>query len=1327
MSGTSLERRLAAFLPRYERERVAGWTDSPRDPERIDGVAAVLFADLAGFTPLTRRLAATGSAGAERLSQVLDQTFGRMVGVIERAGGDVVLFAGDAVLAAWQCMEGAEALKEAVLLAASCGKEILATLDGLEPDPEVTLRLRASVGAGQLSTLRVGGVEGHWLFLAQGEAIAQLAQVDAAGTPGQVLLSARAAALIGTAAGEPLAGGLLRFEGAQGAVPVVVPIQPAVPALDVLRAQIPRAVAHRLEAGQDDWLGEFRRLSLLFVGIGEAKDVGDFERLHSAVRSIQSALERFGGSIYSLASDDKGTALIAAFGLPPLAVQDAATRAIGAALEIHQALAAKDLASPIGVTTGTVFCGAYGGVERRHYAIVGPPINLSARLMKAAEGSILCDAATHDAAGGQVAFEASTTLSLKGFETDVVAYRPTTLATRAPVRATDQIVGRTAELRRLGSVLDSAERREGGTLIVEGEAGLGKSTLLGAFVHDADERGVRVLAGGGDSLRSSTLYFGWRSVLEGLLPSDVANRPAALRQALGEDARLNRWAPLLSAIVPVGLPENDTSREMTGETRAAGVQELVIRLLEWATQQEPTILLLEDAHWFDSPSNALIDAVARRVSNLQIVISMRPPTGPLPPELAAFANQAGVERLRLRPLGESDVQALVALALGVKRVPQELVDYVLRQAECHPFHSTELVRALRDRGLLEISGDGCRVHTESGHLEDIEAPASVQEIVLTRVDGLDAHLQLILKTASVIGRAFTVPMLRDVYPVREARARLDEGLALLADRDLIAPLDDAADGGGAFEFRHAIIEDVVYGALLFSQRRQLHRAVAEWYEHHGGLVERGRAPLLAHHWDRAEVRDRALGYLEAAGVEAVEAFSNREAVRFLSRAVELEAGGSLDVERTRRAEWERGLAEARIRLSQFHRARGHLERSLAHYGLRVHRSGVSLGASLLFHVGVQATHRLLPFVRVGGKRIRQRRAHGAMVYKRVAEVAYFDNDKLRLLHATLAALNMAEDCGAVAEQVNGFGSIAIVADLGGMSGLASRYMRRALEVAEASGRPSIIGRGHLLALIRAITRGDWDGAGASAERSTEMFAALGDRFRWETCKATYGYGFLLRGDFERAQEVYEEAARSARHGAPQAQTWARVGQLAAQLNAGAATDYAISEVERLLHAEDQSKTDLLTCSGILARAYLERGDSERALDAAIRTLEWLGGEPPAVYYPLWSIAGAADVFFALAEAGDDRAGATPFAWDGDASASARALSRLLRAHGKMFPICVPTARYYQGRLEALRGRPDRAVSLWREGAEAAQALGLTYDQALLERTASPPERPPKER
>lgn len=113
---------------------------------------------------------------------------------------------------------------------------------------------------------------------------------------------------------------------------------------------------------------------------------------------MQTAVYQYQGTIRQFIVDDKGTVLIAAFGLPPLGHEDDALRAIKASMLMHRQLVIQGISSSIGVTSGDAFCGAVGSEERREYAMVGDIVNLAARLMVSADGGVLCDQSTQEAA-----------------------------------------------------------------------------------------------------------------------------------------------------------------------------------------------------------------------------------------------------------------------------------------------------------------------------------------------------------------------------------------------------------------------------------------------------------------------------------------------------------------------------------------------------------------------------------------------------------------------------------------------------------------------------------------------------------------------------------------------------------------------------------------------------------------------------------------------------------------------------------------------------------------------------------------------------------------
>ena len=221
--------------------------------------------------------------------------------------------------------------------------------------------------------------------------------------------------------------GAVRITGtpARKIVPPVVPPHLGTEAGAALREYVPKIAWRRLEGGQADWLGEFRRITSVFINlIGVDYTAADpAERLNDVLVPIQKVVHHYGGRVHQLIEADKGTVLLAAFGLPPAAHEDDPSRAVMAALEVENAVADQGLRSAIGITTGGIFFGPVGGLARRDYMVLGDVVNLAARLMQSAVDDILCDATTAEAFD-RIEYDLLDPLVLKGLDTPVTPYRP---------------------------------------------------------------------------------------------------------------------------------------------------------------------------------------------------------------------------------------------------------------------------------------------------------------------------------------------------------------------------------------------------------------------------------------------------------------------------------------------------------------------------------------------------------------------------------------------------------------------------------------------------------------------------------------------------------------------------------------------------------------------------------------------------------------------------------------------------------------------------------------------------------------------------------------
>ncbi len=879
MAGSQL---LTTYVPPMVARRLAAAPPTVPTPSAILGDGVCLFLDIAGFTPLTERLSRVGAAGAEQMATILSDHFAKFIKVCSSLGGDVVSFEGDAMLVVWWSNDREQALR-----AVGAALALHGLLPTIPKRSDIDLAIKTTLAAGPLETLHVGGAGGHKRCLVSGPPLRELAGLDPLVQPGEVVAAPSVAELIsGACQGDVLAGGAVRVVALDG-VPEPTPTVPVrVPSESTmgLREFVPPAVTDRVDAGQDAWLAEFRHISSVFVRLIGTE--GSVEILHAAVLAIQHVVHRYEGTIQQLVEGDKGTVLLATFGLPPQAHEDDAARAVMSALAIEDATADLGLRTAIGITSGRVFCGPVGSDVRREYTVVGDVVNLAARLMQAAEDDILCDQSTARSYD-RIDYDAVPPLTLKGKSGVINAFRPAGATQRAIRERAERVplVGRSAErsilIEALDDLVGTGTKK---TVLVNGEAGIGKTRLVESLIDTAESRGIRVVAGFGSPIETSTPYFAWRSVLSDLLgldavPNDPGSRRRHVLRSLRPHPELMENASLLNDVLSLHLPE--TAHPTDADERARRTRHLLRSLVGIAANSEPLVVVIEDTQWLDASSRALAVDVGDAVQGILLVLSGRPT--PNTATLVGADSPAQATHLTLEPLTSADTLELVARNLAVENLPERVERLILERAEGNPFFSEEIAFTLRDLGIIEIENRKCTVAAPE-LLDGLTVPETVQGVVTSRIDRLEAPRRLVLKVASTIGRTFDENLLRSVHPVIEDRDDLTLHLAKLAELGLISD-----EGAHRWAFRHAIIRDVAYQSMPYGQRRQLHRSVATWLEQQGVTDH----PLLAHHWVQAaadtvgdvEAHERASLHLRESGKSALRQGAFEEARQFLTEAL----------------------------------------------------------------------------------------------------------------------------------------------------------------------------------------------------------------------------------------------------------------------------------------------------------------------------------------------------------------------------------------------------------------------------------------------------------
>ena len=423
-----------------------------------------------------------------------------------------------------------------------------------------------------------------------------------------------------------------------------------------------------------------------------------------------------------------------------------------------------------------------------------------------------------------------------------------------PAREPTPLIGRDSELTRLGRALDAVERGKGGLVVVIGEAGIGKSSLLEAFEAEARRRGVRCHLGRSYLSEQVLPFAPW---IDAVRASDVVGNSPILA-CLGA-----AWVEELARLIP---DLKAGSAERTGDS--GGPQQLfeaVARLVSCLAAEQPRLIMLEDVHWADEMSLRLLAFVARRIRSQRalVVATAREEEVTGPSILSRVLDELGadpeVDRMTLPPLSREHTAALVRSLARVDTdgdMVARLAEQIFATSGGNPFMVVETMRAV---------ADGTAAQTSTS----LPLPDRARQVIAGRLDRLGERSRGLLAVASVIGREFDFALLSRASGLDEVTAA--EEIEALVRRRVLRVV------GERFDFVHDQVREVVYDQLLPSRRTLLHAAIARAMEeiHAAGLDE--HVERLAHHAFRGEVWDKAVRYGRQAGSIAAERSASAQA------------------------------------------------------------------------------------------------------------------------------------------------------------------------------------------------------------------------------------------------------------------------------------------------------------------------------------------------------------------------------------------------------------------------------------------------------------------
>ncbi len=654
---------------------------------------------------------------------------------------------------------------------------------------------------------------------------------------------------------------------------------------------------------------ERKQATLVFVKISGYEDLQerfDPEESASIMNScydiFASAIEKYGGRKHRI----MGNRLSALFGIP-VAIENAPIEAVNAAIEMRNELyklnEAKRLKPSldihIGIDSGVVIAGPLGP-DGKEYSVTGDPVNTASQIMDLTErGKIFVGPMTHRYTRGVFNYQQLKPVSLTGKKELMALFE--LLSEKEMIHREEfapdrmihsEMVGRNQELDRLEYHVLKVINNEGSIVNIIGEAGIGKSRLVGELL---DKEAIKKLT----CLRGRALSFGENLSYYPII--DILKSWANIKEEDSEVESAAKIEETIRQIYPEGVEEvfpfiaTLMGMKLTGRhaDRVSGVEgdameKLILKnvrdLIVKGAKIRPLLFILEDLHWADLSSIELLESIYRLAENNPILfINIFRPNYKGTSERLLESIRDRCPRyhseIYLGPLDEKQCDLLIRNLLKATGIPQDIRMSIANRAEGNPFFIEEVLRSFIDEGIVELRGGEFKV-TEK--IESVVIPETIKDVIMSRIDRLEERTKSLLKEASVIGRFFFYKILVNVA---QATEDIDERLKFLQRIQLIQKRKRLEEV--EYLFKHALAHETTYESILLKKRKVLHIKVAKAiesifsdriYEFYG---------MLAFHYSRGDEMEKAEEYLLKAGEEALKAAASYEALNYFKEGMKL--------------------------------------------------------------------------------------------------------------------------------------------------------------------------------------------------------------------------------------------------------------------------------------------------------------------------------------------------------------------------------------------------------------------------------------------------------
>ncbi|MGD9043925.1 MAG: tetratricopeptide repeat protein [Desulfobacterales bacterium] len=660
--------------------------------------------------------------------------------------------------------------------------------------------------------------------------------------------------------------------------------------MEKIQRYLPKGLAEKILAQRDRVEGERKQVTVMFCDMESftqlAEEIGP-EEAYTIMDKVYEILIHKVHDFEGTVNEMTGDGIMALFGAP-VALEDAPQRAIRSSLSIHREMAkfseqlrqekkgAPPVKMRIGIHTGPVVVGTVGNDLRVEFKAVGDTVNLASRMEGQAQpGTTYVTEDTFKLTEGLFRFEGLGPRVIKGKQAPVNIYRaiaPSTRRTRFDVSAERGLTPFAGRERELELLLDGLERSKAGrgqAFSITAEAGIGKSRLLYEFRKAIASEDVTFLEGRCLSYSRAVAYHPLIDILKANFDIQEGDGDLEIREKVKRDLKMlgtDEASTLPYLLELLAVKDSDIEKiPMSPEAKRDRIIEAFNQIALKGSEIRPLILAFEDLHWIDKSSEELLKYVLESIPGAKVLLlfTYRP----------EFVHTWGAKsyhsQLNLNRLSNRESLLMVSYLLGTDFLSRDLEEFVLEKTEGVPFFIEELIKSLKDLKIIERENNRYRITKD---IKEVTIPATVQDVIMARVDSLPEGTKSLLQTVSVVGRESSYDLIKQVTGLTEQE--LLPQLSVLKDSELL--YERGIYPQSTYIFKHALTQDVVYDSLLLKKRKEIHAQI-------GGIIEalypnrlEEHYELLAYHYGCSDNADKAVQYLylanqKAAKLNAIEA------------------------------------------------------------------------------------------------------------------------------------------------------------------------------------------------------------------------------------------------------------------------------------------------------------------------------------------------------------------------------------------------------------------------------------------------------------------------